>query len=720
MNMKSKKISEIYGKDYFFGKGSGYPTIGYHQAHPAWGDYLDFIQSVKGPALKGISAYGVDISAFALEQVPEIRSRLVQGLANDLPFPNEFFDVVTAFDLVEHLPEPEAGLAEMVRVLKAEGVLLFSTPDPLLFKREEKTHISEHPPSFWLDQIHRLGLRSRLRFYGEPYNLEILAIKTGDEAGATSFLEGFNRDYFGTRTDILRASSGSCQVVLRKGWSELHEKTPEHRLRCFDKNASLYFYNGGSNPIEVNLEMKLARDAPLRLHTQLEHIGIESADREEGVWRFKADTFFLPPGGHGLEIQCDDNEEVEVQGIGLHLSEKEFSQYNLMLPIDQYQRYRILQQSIDILEHNRGAAQILEVGGAPGQIVGFLPHDDIAIVDLEACDIRNFHCADGLSLPFADGSFDIVVSIDALEHIAPENRGKFLSELVRVSGKYVFLGAPFAGQALREAEQILFEFINTKLHVKHRFLHEHLSQPLPDKEETDQFFKTHGLGTIILPNGHLSHWLLMMMINFYLEADPQLNRVKRLINQYYNNYHYPLDNRSPTYRHLLVGCKHSLPEEKKAALKTLIAPAEQGVSANFTSAALLLELVNLDLLGKKDKTIDEKDTTIRNLITHSANLEKTISENDKTIQGLIAHSENLAKVINTKDANIQSLDEGLRDLETRLLASLEQNSFLVGRLEELEASLDNYFKQTRELELIVNHPLVKAMRACKRILRLGR
>ena len=175
--MKSKQLSEIYGKDYFFGKGSGYPTIGYRQAHPTWSEYLDFIQSVKGPALrwldvgcaygyllkeavdKGISAYGVDISAFALEQVPEIRSRLVRGLANDLPFPDEFFDVVTAFDLVEHLPEPEAGLAEMARVLKGGGVLLFSTPDPLLFKREEETHISEHPPSFWLQQIHRLGLR---------------------------------------------------------------------------------------------------------------------------------------------------------------------------------------------------------------------------------------------------------------------------------------------------------------------------------------------------------------------------------------------------------------------------------------------------------------------------------------------------------------------------------------------------------------------------------
>jgi hypothetical protein len=219
----------------------------------------------------------------------------------------------------------------------------------------------------------------------------------------------------------------------------------------------------------------------------------------------------------------------------------------------------------------------------------------------------------------------------------------------------------------------------------------------------------------------------MMMINFYLETDPQLNRVKRLINQYYNNYHYPLDNRSPAYRHLLVGCKHSVPEEKKAALQTLVSVDARNSPADFTPAALLLELVNLDLLGKKDKTIGEKDTMIRDSLTHSANLEKTIRENDKTIQGLIAHSENLARVINTKDADIRFLDEGLRDLETRLLAGLEQNSFLVGRIEELEASVDSYFKQNRDLdnhirnlELIVNHPLVKAMRACKKMLKLGR
>ena len=722
MTTQSKELSNTYGKGYFYGEGSGYPKTGYSQSHPDWREYINFIHSLKGSAIrwldvgcaygyllkeaeeKGVSAFGLDISTFALNQVPEVRPHLVQGLANDLPFADETFEVVTAFDLVEHLPDPEKGIKEMVRVLKNEGVLLFSTPDPLLFKRKEETHLSEHPPSYWMDQVGRLGLEARLRFFGEPFNLEIIAVKSGDVVKAGPLLEGFNRDYFGNQSDIVKASSGKCQIALRRGWSELTEKPPGQGIRYFRKQASLYIFNGERNPLEAGLQFRLKRNVSLQLNAKLENIGIEGVNKKEGVWHFKTGTFFLPPGGHEIIIRCQDTDEVEVHGIDIHFSEKEFSQYNLSLPIDQYQRYRILQQSVDILRNDEEPKRILEVGGAPGQIAGFLPQDDITIVDVEHCDIPNFQVTDGLNLPFADKSFDIAASIDTLEHVAPHNRETFLSELIRVSREYVFLGAPFADPALRQAEQVLFEFIHTKLHHIHRFLDEHLSQALPDKEETEEFFKSQGLRTIVLPNGYLSHWLILMMVYFYLEADPRLNRIKRLINQYYNKNHYPSDNRPPAYRHLIIGCKHSLPEKKTEALKALISSHIDRGPANFTPAALLLELVNLDLLNEKDRVIQE--------------LEKTSNEKDKTVQELITHSENLQKVIKEKDESIKSLNEGLQDLEARLLASLEQNSFLFGRIDELEARLESYHQHIQNLERIVDHPLVKSMRAGKRILSL--
>jgi SAM-dependent methyltransferase len=46
-----------------------------------------------------------------------------------LPFPDDTFDVVTSFQVIEHVPSPQAYLAEAKRVLKPGGTLLCVTPD---------------------------------------------------------------------------------------------------------------------------------------------------------------------------------------------------------------------------------------------------------------------------------------------------------------------------------------------------------------------------------------------------------------------------------------------------------------------------------------------------------------------------------------------------------------------------------------------------------------
>lgn len=46
-----------------------------------------------------------------------------------LPFPDASFDVVVSFETIEHVPDPMHALAELRRVLKADGLLIISTPD---------------------------------------------------------------------------------------------------------------------------------------------------------------------------------------------------------------------------------------------------------------------------------------------------------------------------------------------------------------------------------------------------------------------------------------------------------------------------------------------------------------------------------------------------------------------------------------------------------------
>lgn len=62
-----------------------------------------------------------------------------QAGANDLPFADEHFDLVTAFDVVEHLDDDTGALREFHRVLKPHGHCLIYTPAlPWLYSEHDR------------------------------------------------------------------------------------------------------------------------------------------------------------------------------------------------------------------------------------------------------------------------------------------------------------------------------------------------------------------------------------------------------------------------------------------------------------------------------------------------------------------------------------------------------------------------------------------------------
>lgn len=52
----------------------------------------------------------------------------VWGSATELPFSDQSFDTVVAFQVLEHVEEPHAMLAEAYRVLRPSGLLILTTP----------------------------------------------------------------------------------------------------------------------------------------------------------------------------------------------------------------------------------------------------------------------------------------------------------------------------------------------------------------------------------------------------------------------------------------------------------------------------------------------------------------------------------------------------------------------------------------------------------------
>jgi SAM-dependent methyltransferase len=74
-------------------------------------------------------AYGLDISKEALE-FSRIRglSSLICGSVDSLPLKNEFFDLVVALDVIEHIQEDLTAVRELNRVLRPGGSLIVTVP----------------------------------------------------------------------------------------------------------------------------------------------------------------------------------------------------------------------------------------------------------------------------------------------------------------------------------------------------------------------------------------------------------------------------------------------------------------------------------------------------------------------------------------------------------------------------------------------------------------
>lgn len=96
---------------------------------------------------------GVDVSeealAYGRERYGGRNIEFIRADLQALPFGDASFDVVCAFEAIEHLDDPERFVAEAARVLHRDGVLIASTPNV-----RATTHSPDNP-------FHRVELAPR-------------------------------------------------------------------------------------------------------------------------------------------------------------------------------------------------------------------------------------------------------------------------------------------------------------------------------------------------------------------------------------------------------------------------------------------------------------------------------------------------------------------------------------------------------------------------------
>jgi len=94
-----------------------------------YGYVMDMLKSF------GYAVFGIDVSCYALRRAKELlskRSRQFTLLVHDIqkPLPLRIkFDLITCFEVLEHLPKPLLALKNMYNSLKPNGVLVARTPN---------------------------------------------------------------------------------------------------------------------------------------------------------------------------------------------------------------------------------------------------------------------------------------------------------------------------------------------------------------------------------------------------------------------------------------------------------------------------------------------------------------------------------------------------------------------------------------------------------------
>ncbi|RJQ49478.1 MAG: class I SAM-dependent methyltransferase [Gammaproteobacteria bacterium] len=87
----------------------------------------------------GYEAYGADVDTPALEYGRRHfgLQHLYQGFFEDVRFPDGHFDVITLYEVIEHVPDLNKTVAELARILSPAGVMEIWTPDVGHWRRPE-------------------------------------------------------------------------------------------------------------------------------------------------------------------------------------------------------------------------------------------------------------------------------------------------------------------------------------------------------------------------------------------------------------------------------------------------------------------------------------------------------------------------------------------------------------------------------------------------------
>jgi len=128
------------------------------------GFFLEYMSKFYSIAGMDVSKYAILESKKRLDNVP-----LCVADTTNLCFKSEIFDIVTAFDIIEHVNNPKQMFDECYAILKPEGLIVLTTPNMDSIGRKLKqgewfgyrdtTHVSLFYPDEWKKLLEASGFQ---------------------------------------------------------------------------------------------------------------------------------------------------------------------------------------------------------------------------------------------------------------------------------------------------------------------------------------------------------------------------------------------------------------------------------------------------------------------------------------------------------------------------------------------------------------------------------
>lgn len=117
---------------------------------------------------KGFETFGVELSEFCQEHWKAKTSHVHWGTLETASFENGFFDLITLWDVIEHVPDPRLLLSICARLLKPGGGLVLMTPniDSFIAKVMKEKWVCYEDPHIHLHYYGEKHIRTELERCG--------------------------------------------------------------------------------------------------------------------------------------------------------------------------------------------------------------------------------------------------------------------------------------------------------------------------------------------------------------------------------------------------------------------------------------------------------------------------------------------------------------------------------------------------------------------------